>query len=102
MWAVQGVDERSTEERNDRLGHRQGDVEETHVLGGLAFVGQRVASESPVDGKVEAVANAICDAQCKHQLNGGWVKGDENDGDKCLSSAGQVDEDFAAMQTVRK
>jgi len=62
MWAIQGIDERSAEERNDRLGHRQGDVEKTHVLGGLAFVGQRVAGQSPVDGKVEAVANPIRDA----------------------------------------
>jgi len=102
MWAVEGIDEGPAEERNDRLGHRQGDVEKTHVLGGLALVGQRVAGERPVDGKVEAVANPICDAQCKHQRNGRRVEGDENDGDKRLSSAGQVDEDLAAMQTVRK
>jgi len=102
MWAIQGIDERSAEERNDRLGHRQGDVEKTHVLGGLAFVGQRVAGQSPVDGKVEAVANPIRDAQCKHERNGRRVERDENDGDKCLSSAGKVDEDLAAMQSVRK
>src|SRR2546423_4761417 len=102
MWAIQGIDEWSAEERDDRLGHRQGDVEKTHVLGGLAFVGQGVASESPVDGKVEAVANPICDAQCKHQRNGRRVEGDENDGDKCLRPTGQVDEDLAAVQSVRK
>ena len=75
-------------------------MEEAHVLGAVLPVGQRVASERPVDGVKQAVPDAVGGAKHENDWLRGRIEDDENQGDEGLEASARIDENLAPLLPV--
>ena len=97
---VDGTESDSGDGGHDIRREGEGDVEQAHVLGALRAIGQRVARQRPVDGGVEAIADAVDGTEEQHQGHRRGVEDDEDERDPGLDAAAGVDEGLAPV-TIR-